>query len=534
MSERRRTALPSLDSMDFGTPTKKVDNSSLEKFREASKRAYQQFEHDSKKRTGVAKRTDSPIITYRMLEVAPVGFFKGLEEIARVVTSEIINAISSSEAAALIPNHRKDPTNSDLKETIIYVVMSEFDKIDRQSPEVKMLSVIDKDILLAIVINEVIGLGPLEPLWNEKSITEIMCNGPFDIQVEIGGIVRKVPSVTFRDKAHLSDLINKLYSSINKQISPVNPYERGRLHDYSRMFTMHETVAPLGPNFNIRKHSEDFWTPMDIINRGTASPELMEYIGNLIYAGVSTLVIGGTGTGKTTLMSALTGFIPPQSRVITLEENLELKPHPKKLIAAPMECVPGRAGSEQQYSVSMRDLVRSALQMRPEYIIIGEVSDGAAYDLCQALNTGHSGSSTLHANDAYDSIQRLSSLVSQEEFVRGPAVLDLIGSAFDVIIVVDRLNDGSRKISEVVELGRTPIKSPNGQLTLEILPLWDIELEESVTSDNEVQLEATWKQVGELSEYRQKKHRLNLVRRQSWNELLDISTNNIEKKKVED
>lgn len=522
-----KRALPSLSAMDLEERTL-ATRYSMESLEETTKRAYEQFKFDNENKKGVAKRTDSPIITFKMLEIAPENFFNKFARLTEQVTTSIINSMSSGNASTLIPKHRKDPTNEELKETIIYVVMSEFNKIDRTSTEVNMLNSVDKDILLALVINEVIGLGPLEPLWNDKSVTEIMTNGPYDVQVEVGGIVRQVPACRFRDKDHLSDLINKLYSSINKSISPMNPYERGRLHDNSRMFAMHETVAPAGPNFNIRKHSEDFWTPLDIVEKGTASPELLEYIGNLIYNGVSTLVIGGTGTGKTTLMSALTGFIPPQSRVLTLEENLELKPHPKKLIAAPMECIPGKPGSDQQYAVSMRDLVRSALQMRPEYIIIGEVSDGAAYDLCQALNTGHSGSSTLHANDAFDSVQRLRSLVSQEEFVRGTAVLDLIGSAFDVIIVVDRLNDGSRKISEVVELGRTPIKAENGELTLEILPLWNIHLEEVVTHDNKIKLNATWEQVGELSEYRQKKHRLDIKKKLSWEELLEISTYNLE------
>lgn len=533
MFERKRASLPSLSNMDMEPQLPQKENRSVqEDFAEASKRAYKQFIADNENRSGLAKKTDSPIITYEMLRIAPAGFFKNLEEIGKLVSSEIINAMSSSASAALIPSHRKDPTNLELKETIIYVIMSEFNKIDRSNSEVKMLEDVDKDILLAMVLNEIMGLGPLEPLWVEKSITEIMCNGYGDVQIEIDGVVRKIPSVTFRDTSHLYDLINKLYSSINKQLSPVNPYERGRLYDNSRIFAVHDTIAPLGPNFNIRKHSEDYWTPLDIINKGTASPELMKYLGNLIYAGVSTLVVGGTGTGKTTLLSALTGFIPPQSRVITIEENLELKLHPEKFLAAPMECVPGRPGSGEQYSVSMRDLVRAALQMRPEFAIIGEVSDGAAFDLCQMLNTGHSGSSTVHANDAFDSLERLKNLVSQDGLVTGPAIFDMIGSAFDVLIVVDRLNDGSRKISEVVELGRTPIMLENGQLSLEIMPLWELELSESISSDGKVKLNATWKKVGELSEYRQKKHRMNLIKEKTWEELLEISTYNVKPKEV--
>lgn len=494
--------------------------------KEMRKQAYAQFKLDQKNRTGIYKRTDSPIITFELLKIAPQDFFDDLKSLSLIVSNEIINAISATEATVQISNHRKNPTDVQLKETILYIVMSEFSKVERANDRVMTLSSEDKDILLAMVINEIIGLGPLEPLWNESSITEIMCNGPKDIQVEIDGIVRKVPSVSFRDVNHLKTLIDKLYSSINKQVSPVNPRERGRLHDNSRIYAVHESVAPKGPNFNIRKHSEDYWTPLDIIDKGTASPELLEYLGNLIHAGVSFLVIGGTGTGKTTLLNSLTGFIRENHRVITLEENLEMKPHPGKLLAAPMECVPAKAWDEGRRGTTMRDLVRSSLQMRPDCLIIGEVSDGAAYDLCQALNTGHYGGSTVHANDSVDAINRMRSLVSQEEFIRGPAVLDLIGSAFDIMIVVDRIADGSRKIVEVVELGRIPVRGENNELTLEILPLWEFDIKE-VSENGSSKLVSSWKQVRDLSEYRQKKHRLHIQKKLSWEELLEISSYNV-------
>lgn len=514
--------LPSLDSMNM--TEENINEAPTEK---SDKIAYEQFKLDQKQKTGVYKRTESPVITFKMLEVAPENFFNKFESIVKSVTSKIINSISADESAVHIANHKKDPTNLELKERILYIVMSEFNKIDRIDNDIKLLDPTDKDIVLAMVINEIIGLGPLEPLWNENKITEIMCNGPHDIQVEIGGTVRRVPSVKFRDKQHLKSLIDKLYGSINKQLSPVNPRERGRLHDNSRLYAVHDVIAPAGPIFNIRKHTEKYWTPLDIVNQGTASPELMTYIGNLVHAGVSYLVVGGTGTGKTTLMNALTGFYPENSRILTLEENLEMKPHPKKLLAPAMECLPAKAGSDQEFGVTMRDLVRSSLQLRPDIILIGEVSDGAAYDLCQALNTGHSGGSTVHANDAVDAINRMSSLVSQEEFVKGPAVLDLIGAAFDIIIVVSRLSDGSRKITEVVEIGRTPVLAENKELTLEVKPLWEFEVNKEIDEDGNTKLKASWKQVGDLSDYRKNKHRLHLKKQLTWEELLEISTYNV-------
>ena len=516
------TELPMLPDVEF--------NEKVEPTREnmsAYDLAYEQFKFDQTNQKEHITDMGVPIITLEMLEIAPKDFFKKFEQLTKETASAIIASISASKQSITIAKHKSDPTNVELKRDIVQIVAYQFNVYEKKNDAVTALSAVDKDILLALVTNEVIGLGPLEPLWNDKRITEIMVNGPHDIQVEIKGIVRTVPSVRFRDKAHLMALIEKLYSSINKQLSPTNPSERGRLHDNSRMYAVHEIIAPDGPNFNIRKHNEKYWTPLDIVSQGTASPELMHYIGNLIHSGVSFAIAGGTGTGKTTLMNALTGFIPNNARVITLEENLEMKPHPKKLIAAPMECVPAKPGEGKEFGVTMRDLVRSSLQMRPEYIIIGEVSDGAAYDLCQALNTGHSGGSTVHANDAKDSINRLRSLVSQEDFVRGPAVLDLIGSAFDIIIVVDRLLDGSRKISEVVEVGRDPIRGENGELTLETHTLWEMVTDEDVDENGNTIIIADWIQTGELSEYRQRKHRLMLNKELSWDELLEISTWNV-------
>lgn len=525
MNTNTKLPVMNLSGVEATSSASKADYT--DDFKKGEKDFYEQFKIDQENRVGVSKRTDSPVLTLASLSKAPKGFFSKFDEIAKEVTSDIVSSISSDRKSIVIAKHRKDPTDEAIKEQILYIVMSEFAKVDRTNADVNKLTLIDRDVLLAIVINEIIGFGPLEPLWNDRSVTEIMCNGPKDIQIEVNGLVRKIESIQFRDTDHLSTLIDKLYSSVNKQLSPVNPYERGRLHDNSRIFAIHEVIAPNGPNFNIRKHTEEYWTPQDIIDKGTASPELMEYLGNLIHAGISFLVVGGTGTGKTTLLNSLTGFIPEHDRVITLEENLELKIHPNKLLAAPMECVPAKAGEGVEYGITMRDLVRSSLQMRPDRIIIGEVSDGAAYDLAQALNTGHAGASTVHANDAIDSVNRLRSLVSQEEFVRGPAVLDLIGSAFDIIIVVNRLGDGSRKIVEVVELGRTPILADNKELTLDIIPLWKTTTTRVVDEDGNFRVDAKWEQVNELSKYRQDKHRLNLVENLSWEELLKLSTYNV-------
>lgn len=493
----------------------------------SEKVAYEQFKLDQKQRTGVAKRAESPVITLEMLELAPENFFDKFTKLNEIVSNKIIASISSDDRSIHVSNLKKDPTNNEFKETALYVVISEFAKIDRTDADVRLLPSVDKDILLALVINEIVGLGPLEPLRESKKVTEIICNGPFDIQIEIGGRIKKMPSVKFRNAEHLKSLIDKLYGSINKSLSPVNPRERGRLHDNSRLYAVHQVIAPSGPNFNIRKHPERFWTPLDMVTKGTASKELMTYLGNLIHAGCSFLVVGGTSTGKTSFTNALTGFFKEDDRIITIEENLELKPHPMKLLAAPMECLPAKAGSEAEFGVTMRDLLRSALQMRPDAILFGEVSDGSAYDLCQALNTGHYGGSTLHSNNSEDAMARIASLVAQEEFVKGNAIFDLIGAAFDVLVVIERLDDGSRKVTELVEVGRKPVISSNNELVLETKPLWEFK---ATKNDENGKIIGSWEQVGDLSDYRKKKIRLDLKETLTWEELLEISTYNIPEK----
>ena len=518
--------LPPIDG-SFGleeSPRENLKSSSKTSPIVSEKEAYEQFKLDQKKRTGAAKRAESPIITLEMLELAPENFFDKFTRLNEIVSNKIIASVSSDDRSIHISNLKKDPTNNEFKETALYVVISEFSKIDRNDSEVRLLPSIDKDILLGLVINEIVGLGPLEPLRESKKVTEIICNGPFDVQVEIDGSLKKMSAVKFRNAEHLKSLIDKLYGSINKALSPMNPRERGRLHDNSRLYAVHQVIAPSGPNFNIRKHPERFWTPLDMVTKGTASKELMTDLGNLINAGCSFLVVGGTSTGKTSFTNAITGFFRESDRIITIEENLELKPHPLKLLAAPMECLPARAGSYAEFGVTMRDLLRSSLQMRPDAILFGEVSDGAAYDLCQALNTGHYGGSTLHSNNSEDAMARIASLVAQEEFVKGNAVFDLIGAAFDILIVIERLDDGSRKVTELVEVGRKPIKTSNGELILETKPLWEFK---ATKSDENGKIIGSWEKVGELSDYRRNKIRIDLKESLAWEELLEISTYNI-------
>lgn len=467
-------------------------------------------------------------INSEILLRAPKNYFNKYDGYVKSTVLAIQNSLSQKGESNIISAVKKDPNNVSLKKRTYLKLESEFiNYTGNTAPGSTMLrqlpTKLEKDILKALVINELIGLGPLEPLWEDTRITEIICNGPFDIQVEINGNIHQVKACHFRDADHLQKLIDVLYSSIDKAITRTNPMERGRLPDNSRMMAIHQVVAPDGPNFNIRRHSEDYWGPDEVIKTNTANKELLTYLGNMIYNGISFLVIGGTGTGKTTLLDALTAYYRPDARIVTLEDNLEMKPHPKKLFAAPMECVDGKPGALNEGGITMRDLVHASLQMRPEVIIIGEVTDDAAYDLCQALNTGHSGASTVHANNAEDAIYRLMSLVSQSDLIKGKAAYDLIASAFDMIITVERFPiDGSRKITAVSEVGNKVTQDDEGNHILPVYPLWKFTADKD-SYQKDAKVTGTWEEVGKLSEYTIQKHHLDLKTDLSWEELREIA-----------
>lgn len=467
-------------------------------------------------------------LSSEVLLKAPKNYFNKYDEFVKDTVAYIQEDLSKRNESNIIRNSKENPTNKEIQKSTIMTLGGRF--IDYTGNNVHGRAMLkhlktkeEKDILKALVINELIGLGPLEPLWNDTRITEIICNGPYDIQVEIEGNIHKVESCHFRDPNHLQNLIDVLYSSIDKQITRTNPMERGRLSDNSRMMAVHRIVAPDGPNFNIRRHSEAYWGPNEVLRTDTADIPLLTYLGNLIYNGISFLVVGGTGTGKTTLLDALTAYFRNDERIVTLEDNLEMKPHPRKLFSAPMECVDGKPGSLNEGGITMRDLVHASLQMRPEAIIIGEVTDGAAYDLCQALNTGHSGASTVHANDADASIYRLMSLVSQSGLIKGKQAYDLIASAFDIIITVERFPiDGSRKITSVNEVGNKVIRDKENNEILPTRKLWQYTADKDSYQMGK-KVTGKWEQVNNLSDYTIQKHHLDLKTPKTWEELKNIA-----------
>lgn len=315
-------------------------------------------------------------------------------------------------------------------------------------------------------------------------------------------------------------LIERLYGAIGKTVAKTTPIVDGRLHDNSRMAVIHPAVAPNGPNFVIRRHKEEYISPAQLVEWGSASQELMTFLGNLIYKGCSVLVIGGTSTGKTTLMSSLSGFYRPDHRILTLEDTLELKVAPGKMNAPGLECVEPRKDVPGS-GINMRDLVKASLRHRPEVIIVGEVRSAEAYDLCQALNTGHYGMSTVHANSEHHGIYRLMSMISMDGLITSESTLPLIGASFDVIVQVQRMFDGSRRITSVSEVSPFTSRNEAGEIYLPITPLWKF-VDDGL--DDDMKVLGHWEQQNDISEQRRTFRRLDLERDLTWDELAELSS----------
>jgi pilus assembly protein CpaF len=469
----------------------------------------------------------SRFITADILMSAPPHYFDRFEEDVEKAVRWVQTALAGKEMSDVVSEAMQHPTDDAIQEqafrTVMNFIIEFMERMNYRG--------VDKEIVKTMVSNEIIGFGKIDPLWRDRRIDEILANGPRDIQVEISGQLQRVPACRFRDERHMMNLLERLFGAIGKTVTRTTPLVKGRLHDNSRMFAVHSSVAPLGPNFSIRRHPEKFWTPADLVERGSASEELMTSIGNLIYKGCSFVVIGGTSTGKTSLLNAMTGFYRNDVRLLTLEDNLEMKPNPKKLLAAAMECKPGAVDRPNDKGITMRDLVKASLQLRPDGIIVGEVTDGATYDLCQALNTGHFGASTIHANSEFDGIYRIASLVAQSELVSADGALPLISAAFDFIIQLEHFPiDGSRRIVSISEVAPYPVQDATGRLSLPLNRLWKF------VDDGMVNGKVTghYEQVGQISEIRSARRHLTIERDLTWPELKELSSVPAAKQKNDD
>jgi pilus assembly protein CpaF len=311
------------------------------------------------------------------------------------------------------------------------------------------LSVADRTRIAQEVADDILGYGPLEPFLRDSEITEIMVNGADQLYVERAGRLHAV-AASFVDEAHLRRTIDKIVAQVGRRVDESSPMVDARLPDGSRINAVIPPVAVDGSVLTIRKFATDPYEVDDLVGFGTMTPELAELLRGSVQARLNILVSGGTGAGKTTTLNALSSFIPSDERIITIEDAAELQLHQRHVLR--LEARPPNI--EGRGEIRIRDLVRNALRMRPDRIVVGEVRDAAALDMLQAMNTGHDGSiCTVHANSPRDVLARVETMVlmaGMELPVR--AIRDQMASAFDVIVHQARFKDGSRLITHVTEV----------------------------------------------------------------------------------
>jgi pilus assembly protein CpaF len=315
--------------------------------------------------------------------------------------------------------------------------------------ETTPLSQAEREALVEEVVYEVIGLGPIEPFFRDRSVSDILVNGPRDIYVERGGRLERVPG-GFRDNAHLLAVIDRIVSRVGRRIDESSPMVDARLPDGSRVNAIIAPLAVDAPVLSIRRFGAGLGADQ-LAARGAFTEDMQQFLRACVRARLNILVSGGTGSGKTTLLNALSACIPDSERIITIEDAAELRLQQAHVVR--LETRPPNA--EGRGEVTMRDLVKNALRMRPDRIIIGEVRAGEALDMLQAMNTGHEGSlTTVHANTPRDAIGRLETMVRfAGADVPDRAVREQVASAIDLIVQASRLADGTRRVVSISEVG---------------------------------------------------------------------------------
>lgn len=311
------------------------------------------------------------------------------------------------------------------------------------------LSAVERDRLVSEVHHELFGLGPLEPLLADPTISDILVNTYSNIYIERRGKLEKT-NITFKDDEHLRRVIERIVSTVGRRIDEAQPMVDARLPDGSRVNAIIPPLAIDGPVLSIRRFGADPLTMSTLIENGALTKEVALLFEMCVRARLNIIISGGTGAGKTTLLNALSAYIPVDERIVTIEDSAELQlqqPHVVRLETRPPNI-------EGKGEVSQRDLVRNALRMRPDRIVIGEVRGGEAIDMLQAMNTGHDGSlTTIHANSPRDALARIETMIQMTGMrLSDRAMRQQIASAVDVVIQVARLTDGTRRITSISEI----------------------------------------------------------------------------------
>ena len=336
----------------------------------------------------------------------------------------------------------KDKTNEDMKDFVKEEIDKSVEGYDLTSEELSYI--------YNLIDNEVNGYGPLTELLKDKEITEIMVNSPNEIYIELDGKVIKDDTVSFINNEHIVRVVQRLIQPIGKTIDIAHPMVDARLEDGSRLNAILPPLSLNGPVVTIRKFKSELANIEDLLRTGTLTPYMARFLEACVHAKLNILVVGGTGAGKTTLLNVLSSFCDPHDRIITIEDAAELKLKQEHVISLETRT----NNYENEGAITIRDLVINSLRMRPDRIIVGEVRGKEAFDMLQAMNTGHEGSmTTMHANGPSDALNRLETMVLMNGVeIPVTAIREYIESAIQIVVQVSRLSDGRRRVTSINEI----------------------------------------------------------------------------------
>lgn len=365
---------------------------------------------------------------------------ENIRSIKLQIHKKIVEEISPEEQIIL-------STNQDNPMQVESIIQKYYKRAMEDNPYAVSLG--EQKRIINEIRDEMMGLGPIEPLLKDESITEIMINGPKKIFVERLGKLQ-MTNVTFHDNTQLMNIVERILSPIGRRIDESSPLVDARLADGSRVNIIIPPLALAGATVTIRKFSKKPFNIDNLIRFGTLSKKMADFLRACVQARVNILVSGGTGSGKTTTLNTLSSFIPNNERIVTIEDAAELRLQQEHVVT--LESRP--ANLEGKGEITIRDLVRNALRMRPDRIIVGEVRSGEALDMLQAMNTGHDGSlTTAHANTPRDALARLETMVLMSGFeLPEKAIREQISSALDLVLQQSRIKDGSRKVTYITEV----------------------------------------------------------------------------------
>lgn len=320
---------------------------------------------------------------------------------------------------------------------------------DRVGDEENMIPRMDRQRVASEIFNDIMGYGPIEELIENQTYSEVMVNGPNQVYVERGGKL-ELTDIRFRDEEHLMSVIDRIVTGVGRHIDEASPMVDARLPDGSRVNAIIPPISLIGPVLTIRKFGKNPITAQQLVKFGSLTPTMLAFLDACVKGKLNIIVSGGTGSGKTTLLNVLSSYIPEDERIVTIEDAAEVQLHQTHVIT--LESRPSNLEGKGQ--ISIRNLVKNALRMRPDRIIVGEVRSEETLDMLQAMNTGHDGSlTTTHANSPRDTLSRIETMVMMAGMeLPLKAIRDQVASAIDLIVQQSRLRDGSRKVTTITEI----------------------------------------------------------------------------------